>query len=197
MKLIQRGAEANLYKNKSVLIKDRVRKGYRIKELDEKIRKSRTKAESKLLNEAGTIIKVPRVVKKGAFKIEMEFIDGKRIKEILNKNNMQRLCKKIGSSVGKLHKLGIIHGDLTTSNMLLKNDKIYFIDFGLGFYSKKIEDQATDLHLLEEAFNSTHYQIAASCFSRVLKEYIKHYEKADEVLKRLEDIRKRGRYIKR
>lgn len=198
MKLIRKGAEANLYRNNEILVKDRVKKGYRVFKLDEYIRKTRTKKEAKLLQAASRAgVLVPKVLHEEKFILEIEFIDGKRIKDILNEKNYKELCKEIGELIVNLHKNDIIHGDLTTSNMILKNNKIYFIDFGLGFSSKKIEDRATDLHLLEEAFESTHFKIAKKAFDIVLKEYKKNYDKSKEVLKRLEDIRKRGRYVKR
>lgn len=198
MKLIRKGAEANIYKSGKVLIKDRIKKGYRVSQLDEFIRKRRTKKEAKLLQRASRAgVLVPKVLHEDKFILNIEFIEGERIKDVLNEKNYKEICKKIGESVAKLHKDEIIHGDLTTSNIILKSKDIYFIDFGLGFFSRKIEDKATDLHLLEEAFESTHFKIADKAFDIVLKEYKKNYEKPKEVLKRLEDIRKRGRYVKR
>jgi len=103
----------------------------------------------------------------------------------------------VGRLIGKLHSAGIIHGDLTTSNMIMKDGKLYFIDFGLGFFSRKLEDQGTDLKLLKEALKSTHFKIMDVCWKNILKGYRTEYPKAEMVLKRVEDIEKRARYKQR
>jgi len=207
MKLIKQGAEAKLFlskkDNQKILIKDRIKKDYRIQQIDEKIRKSRTSQESNLLSEAKRNgVPTPRIldVDKKTYKITMEFIDGERIKELLNesdKKSVEKICFEIGKLIGKLHAAGIIHGDLTTSNMILKHGTIYFIDFGLGFFSKKIEDQGTDLRLIHEAFKSTHYQILDICWENVIKGYKEEYPKAESVLNRVSEIEKRARYMER
>jgi Kae1-associated kinase Bud32 len=207
MKLIKQGAEAKLFlstkDDQRILIKDRIKKNYRITQIDEKIRKDRTSQESNLLSEARRNgVPTPMIidVDKKNYKIIMEFIDGERIKELLNKSDkktVERLCFEIGRLIGKLHTRGIIHGDLTTSNMILKDEKIYFIDFGLGFFSGKIEDQGTDLRLLHEALKSTHFEILDVCWENVIKGYKTEYSKADIVLNKVSEIEKRARYMER
>jgi Kae1-associated kinase Bud32 len=207
MKLIKQGAEAKLFLSKKddqkILIKDRIKKNYRISQIDKKIRKNRTSQEFNLLIEAKRNgIPIPRIldVDKKDYKIIMEFIDGERIKELLNKSDkktVEKICSEIGILIGKLHTAGIIHGDLTTSNMILKDDEIHFIDFGLGFFSKKIEDQGTDLRLLNEALKSTHYQILDISWRNVIEGYKKEYSKAKQVLDRVSEIEKRARYMER
>jgi len=207
MKLIKQGAEAKLFLStkdgQKILVKDRIKKNYRIPQIDEKIRKNRTSQEFNLLSEARrNRVPTPKIldVDKKNYKIIMEFIDGGRVKELLNKSDTktaERLCFEIGKLIGKLHTADIIHGDLTTSNMILKDDKIYFIDFGLGFFSKKIEDQGTDLRLLHEALKSTHYEILNICWKNIIKGYKKEYSKADQVLNRVSEIEKRARYMER
>jgi Kae1-associated kinase Bud32 len=207
MKLIKQGAEAKLFlatkDDQKILIKDRIKKIYRISQIDEKIRKSRTSQESNLLSEARRNgVPTPKIldVDKKSYKIIMEFVDGERIKELLNKSDIktiERLCLEIGGLVGKLHSSGIIHGDLTTSNMIFKDEKIYFIDFGLGFFSEKIEDQGTDLRLLHEALKSTHYEVLDVCWENVIKGYKIEYSKANLVLDKVSEIEKRARYMER
>jgi len=207
MKMIKQGAEAKLFLSKlddqDVVIKDRIKKNYRIEQIDKKIRKSRTSQESNLLSEARRVgVSTPIVfeIDKDGHKIIMEYIDGKRIKELLNssdKKTIQKICLEIGKYIGKLHSTGIIHGDLTTSNMILRKEKIYFIDFGLGFFSKKIEDQGTDLMLLQEALKSTHFKILGLCWKSVIKAYEKEYPNSKQVLKKIEEIEKRARYKER
>lgn len=207
MKMIKQGAEAKLFldkqDNQKIIIKDRVKKEYRIKQIDEKIRRLRTTQEYNLLSEARRAnVHTPRTfdVDKENYKIIMEYVDGIRIKELFNeldKKKIEQISFGVGKLIGKLHSAGIIHGDLTTSNMILWNENIYFIDFGLGFFSKKIEDQGTDLRLLYEALKSTHFKIIDICWKRVIEGYKTEYIKADQVLEKIEEIKKRARYMKR
>jgi len=81
--------------------------------------------------------------------------------------------------------------------MIMRKEKIYFIDFGLGFFSRKIEDQGTDLMLLQEALKSTHFKILNLCWKSVIKGYEKEYPNSNQVLKKIEEIEKRARYMKR
>ena len=122
----------------------------------------------------------------------MEYIKGKLIRDVLAKGNYEELASEVGKKIAILHNNGIIHGDLTTSNMIL-SDEIYFIDFGLSFFSQKIEDKATDLHLLKEAFESTHPAIWEESFECALKAYEKQAEHGKEILERLKNVEKRGR----
>lgn len=196
--IISQGAEAIIYREENKVIKERIPKGYRIKELDEKIRKSRTKRERKILEKASKIIDVPKVLnKEDLFKIELEFIDGKKLSETLdsfNEEKQKEIMEKVGEVIAKLHKEDIIHGDLTTSNMILKGDKIYTIDFGLSFISKRIEDRAVDLHLIKQALEAKHWRNFENLFNWLVESYKKNYEKAEEVLERLKKVEKRGRY---
>lgn len=93
-------------------------------------------------------------------RIYMEEVSGITVKEFLYKNNdNQELATLIGNQLALLHDIGIIHGDLTTSNFMLRNgdiSKLVFIDFGLSFHSKNDEDKAVDLYVLERALISTH-----------------------------------------
>ena len=158
--------------------------------------------EAKLLEKAKQIgINVPNVIKVDdkKMKVVMEFIDGKLIKDILdnlNKEDLKKICIDIGKEIAKLHNNNIIHNDLTTSNMLIKEDKVYFIDFGLGFISNKLEDKAVDLHLLKQALESKHYKWFEEAFNFILKGY-KECSQFNEVLERLEKVESRGRYKKK
>ena len=194
MKVIARGAEAILIKEGNYLIKERIRKSYRIDEIDIKLRKYRTRSEAKLLSKVENSPEVFDVDEKN-MKIKMEFIDGKLIKDILDgmhsdKRNL--ILREIGGKIAKMHDSDIIHGDLTTSNMILK-EKVYFVDFGLGFVSNKIEDKAVDLHLLRQALESKHYKHFEESFNEVLEGY-KISKNFKEGIQRLEKVEKRGRY---
>ena len=139
--IIQQGAEAVLIKRGEVLLKRRVAKGYRLRELDEKLRKTRTRKEAKLLEKASKLINVPKMIKEDdkSMEIDMGFIEGNKLSESLDgMGNWEEVCLEIGKGIGRLHDNGIIHGDLTTSNMIWKSGgriekgKLNFIDFGLG-----------------------------------------------------------------
>lgn len=350
-RVLSQGAEAVIYLEGNLVIKDRISKSYRIKELDDKIRKRRTKSEKKLLEKASKIINAPDPFPlKEETKIKMPFIDGKKLSQELDNFQLAKqkeICKLIGKEIAKLHEADIIHGDLTTSNMILvennhKIDKennyrnhssitfpkdewediksrlnedkivytirvskdygkfregeivetewgslvkilsvkkikggiselknqykyfkelskerilelerydkmeiikltkfqrrnlaepiskqyqsasnmiltsnqfrkynnfplgweggnkrvefqIFFIDFGLGFISKKIEDKAVDLHLLKQALEAKHFRNWEVLFKEVLKGY-SNYSESKKVIERITAIERRGRY---
>jgi len=125
----------------------------------------------------------------------MQYINGKKLSEHLEKLDYKKICKQIGENLTKLHDQDIIHGDLTTSNMIYQDNKLYFIDFGLGFHSYKIEDKAVDLHLLQQALNAKHYTIADECFKIILKNY--KTDRYKEIIERISIIESRGRYKKK
>ena len=199
--IVGRGAEAILYRDGDKLVKERIKKGYRIKELDEKLRKRRTKREAKILSKARRVgVPTPLVINVEDYKIVMEFIEGKRLKELLNSltsEERKEIAREIGILIGRLHTAGIIHGDLTTSNMILRGGEIYFIDFGLAFHSTSVEDRAVDLHLLHQAYQSTHFDYLEELWESTIEGYRETFKDWESVLRRLEQIRKRGRYAKR
>lgn len=197
-KIIAQGAEAKIILSDNSIIKKRVPKSYRIPELDKKIRKSRTKAETKLLKKASEVINIPSPVieDREKFEIKMPFIDGKKISEHLNNlplKKQKQICKQIGEEVAKLHNQDIIHGDLTTSNMILKDEKIFFIDFGLGFINHKFEDKAVDIHLLRQALEAKHFKYWKILFEK-FKEGYKKSKNFRNTIERLKIVEKRGRY---
>lgn len=198
-KIIYSGAEAILYKEDNKLVKERISKGYRHEYIDNFKRKYPTRKEEKLMKKAKEVgINVPEIFKVDdkEMKVIMEFIEGDTLKNSLDnydKKKRERVCIKIGEQTALMHDNNIIHGDLTTSNMILKDDKVYFVDFGLGFISHKIEDKAVDLHLLRQAFESKHYKYYEELFKNVLIGY-KKSKNYSETIKRLEKVEQRGRY---
>lgn len=214
MALIKKGAEANLYlknfeeeltpaKNIKILVKERISKEYRVAELDERLRKSRTSLEAKLLSDAKRAgVPTPTVyrVEKDEKFLIMRYIEGKAIKEILEEldpSDRREICQTIGNQIGNLHDYGIIHGDLTTSNMIRSDDGlIYFIDFGLGEYNFSVESRGTDIHLLHRALRSSHFRVAEEAFDSILAGYREGMGNgAGEVVSRVRAIEKRGRYV--
>jgi len=199
-KILAHGAEALILKSNDFVVKKRVKKSYRIPEIDNKIRKQRTRSETKLLEKASKIIPIPKIKKTNEItkEIIMEFIKGKRLSEHLDNfllAKQKQICKQIGKSIAKLHYNNIIHGDLTTSNMILaENKKVYFIDFGLGFGSHRFEDKAVDLHLLRQALEAKHFKNWEILFNEIIKEYKKENSEAEKVFNQLIKVEKRGRY---
>ncbi len=162
MKLIGHGAEAKVYETKNSVLKTRIKKSYRHELIDKQLRKLRTRSESKLLTKVLSVgVNVPKVLNFDDKKmtLEMDKIDGKKVRDIFDdsdENLKKIICKELGKTIKKLHQNNIIHGDLTTSNMIW-NDKLFLIDFGLGKVSMRIEDKAVDIHLLKECFKSKHH----------------------------------------
>ncbi len=204
-KIIGRGAEALLIKQGNILLKRRVKKGYRHDQLDLMLRVGRTRHEARLLKKASQFIPTPIIkaldgmTKRRLYpetEIEMQFIPGKLLSENLDKFSMPKalqICEQIGKNAALIHDKDIIHGDLTTSNMILKGKDIYFIDFGLGFHSGRAEDKAVDIHLLKQALESKHFKRSSKYFNSVIKGY-KNSEKYNLIMEKLKKVEARGRY---
>jgi len=203
-KIICQGAEAKIYLEENKIIKHRIPKTYRHKILDEKIRYSRNKKEAKILNKAKKLkINVPKIynfdekkqIPQDKDKLILEYIDGEKLSDYLDSYDLKKqiiIMKKFGKQVGSLHQNDIIHSDLTTSNAILKKSKIYIIDFGLSYISKKIEDKAVDIYLIKRALNTKHYKNYELLYDSFLKGY--KTNKRKEILNRLKIVEKRGRY---
>jgi len=208
MTLLKKGAEASLFladwHGRKVIVKARLPKRYRPAELDEKIRGYRTAHEPQLMHEskkAGVPTPTIFLVDLKDATITMEFVTGKQVKQVLadvSREERQVLCVKIGGLIGKLHRHGVVHGDLTTSNMILDAEgKIFLVDFGLGEKNTEVEARGVDLHLMKRALQSTHYRFAEECFKHVLKGYsaVLGEEDAEKVFEKIREIERRGRYV--
>lgn len=196
MKQIAQGAEAILYQTENSVVKDRFPKTYRHPHIDAQLRTARTKREAKVIQKLKQLnFPAPDLIKVEDQKIEMQFIEGEKVRDIFNKN-YKKLSAEIGQKLAALHRNHIIHGDLTTSNMIF-NKEIHFIDFGLSFFSERTEDKAVDLHLLERAMESKHFQVYPECFQLALKSYQKNYPESTQVINRLETVKARGRNKKK
>jgi TP53 regulating kinase-like protein len=202
MKLIKKGAEADIYQstwnNNNAIFKIRKIKNYRNLLLDSKIRKQRTLKESQILSQVKSFgIPTPLVyfvnLKKSL--IIMQEIPGKPIND-LSESKIVELSKEIGKLVGMLHKNGIMHGDLTTSNFILFQNTVYVIDFGLSQNSIKPEDHAVDLRLIKEILNSAHAKIMEPAWKNFLIGYRSIVGNANyvKITKLVLDIESRGRY---
>ena len=193
-KILSQGAEATLYHEGDRVVKVRHTKSYRHPEIDEQLRKFRTRREAKVLEKLAAIGfpgPLLQEIDDKEMKVTMSFVPGAQVKEVLHSNPLL-LAKEIGQKVGLLHKHDIIHGDLTTSNMIFNNE-IHFIDFGLSFFSPKMEDKAVDLHLLRCALESKHWDVYEQCFAAVLEGYKETYPEHAVVLDRMKLVEMRGR----
>jgi TP53 regulating kinase-like protein len=206
--LIKKGAEASLYleewHDRMVILKKRLSKRYRVPELDRDIQLQRTKHEPQIMHrakKAGVSTPLIFMVDLAEAAIIMEFVEGKQVKQILNdlpEKERIHLCRKIGTLIGRLHSSGIIHGDLTTSNLILTpQGKIVFVDFGLSELTRELEARGVDLHLMKRALNSTHYRHADECFGAILSGYKETVGEnaATGVLGKIMEIERRGRYV--
>jgi len=206
--LLKKGAEASLYLidwyGRKAIAKVREPKRYRPAALDNRIRNYRTIHEPQLIHEAkcaGVATPLIYMINIEKATIIMEYIEGQQVKKFLNKVTKEKrivLCKEVGRAIAQMHKYGLIHGDLTTSNMIKSNqDKIVFVDFGLGEKTVETEAKGVDLHLLKRSLQSTHYQFWEQCFQSVLDGYtsILGTTLSEKVYEKIREIEKRGRYV--
>jgi Kae1-associated kinase Bud32 len=201
------GAEAFLYIENwhgfEVIKKVRLPKSYRIQDIDVELRTSRTITESKLLAAAkNSGVETPTIfeIDLDETSIIMERIDGILTKEWLKScddfEKQKNLVKLIGKDVGTLHSNEIIHGDLTTSNIIKKDEKIFFIDFGLGKFSQAIEDKAVDILLMKKCFTSTHTKHEKEFFFAFQEGYLSNMKQAVSVFRRAAKAEARARHLK-
>jgi N6-L-threonylcarbamoyladenine synthase/protein kinase Bud32 len=209
MNIINEGAEAQIIQiNSKTLKKVRVAKPYRISQIDDRLRKARNKREFKVLKKLfEENINVPEVfdVDEKEVSFTFEFIKGENLKYVLDKG----LLFKAFDNIIKIHNLDVVHGDLTTLNMLVKDDKaissadaqernenevsrVYLIDFGLSEFSIKVEDKAVDLNLFFNCIKNEHPELAIEK-AKLIKMYCDKVSKGKEIVKRLENIEGRGR----
>ena len=143
MKKVSEGAEAVIYESSflgiKAIVKYRIPKGYRIKQLDEKIRASRTKKEARILAMASGIVRTPHLLMLGKYNIWMERVDGTQLHLAKIKDARQRMhiMREMGICLGKLHSLGITHGDYTTANFACLNAQL----LSNGLVTVSIEQQ--------------------------------------------------------
>jgi Kae1-associated kinase Bud32 len=217
--IIRKGAEAILIKGPwfdqaEALYKVRVKKAYRIYAIDEKLRLERTVMEARILDtllEAGVAVPALLDVDARAGIIVMEFVRGPRIKDILYElhDKIGLVFETIGREVARIHELDIIHGDLTTSNIIYESDidadeiSFRFVDFGLARHTTSIEDKSIDVHLFKRVISSTHATLFDAIFPRFLAGYGDFMnargktEEFHKMTKRLAQIETRGRYVEK
>ena len=185
------------YGNKAIS-KVRLEKSYRQKTLDYEIRRYRTLHEATMLSCVKSIgIRTPFIyfVDFVTTEIIMEYVEGESLKEEINSD----LAFRMGKCAGLLHNNNIIHNDLTTSNFInSRNDEVVMIDFGLAFFSERLEDKAVDIRLVKEVFQSSYISICALIFSEFIAGYtsILGEKRTQTTLRKVHDIERRGRYTR-
>ena len=208
-KLIYRGAEADVYSGEwcraSAVYKVRKPLAYRLPELDQYIRSQRTVHEAQMLHIAKMAgVSAPHVYylsPKDAL-IVMEYVQGERLKTLLEspqgRANAEALGYALGKAVAGLHAAGIMHGDLTTSNVVVEGGALTLIDFGLAVHSQKLEDQAVDLRLIKETLTGAHYGVSKKFMLSLLSGYssVLGSKRARDAAKKLSEIERRGRYAR-
>lgn len=207
--LLKQGAEARVFESTFVgrrsIVKERFSKKYRHPTLDSKLTLKRLNAEARCMTKArklGVMTPVLFSVDPTSHTLTFEYVEGPMVKEIflefgtngIDEERLEDIATQIGDSIAKLHDGGLIHGDLTTSNMLIHKDSnhLVLIDFGLSFTSTLPEDKAVDLYVLERALISMHSS-CGNVMEKVLSAYRKSSKQWCSTLNKLAQVRQRGR----
>jgi TP53 regulating kinase and related kinases len=203
--LLRKGAEADLFlidwHGNRAISKIRTRRIYRHPILDSELRRQRTVREAMMLSKAKDAgIRTPYLyfLDMPCNELIMEYVEGINLKEVLS----PELAVGIGDYIGKLHLRNIIHGDVTTSNFILgknfgENDmNLVMIDFGLSFYSQRLEDMASDIRMFKEVLSSVHHDIFDLAYRRFIEAYLSSTgtEKGMRILRNVTEIERRGRH---
>lgn len=195
-----KGAEADIiessWNTQDAIVKNRISKSYRTNDLDAKLRLERTKSEAKLISDAKKYdVNTPFIysVELDNYNIVMEKVDAIQLQDKIissNVNDLEDLLKNIGMMIKRMHDGEIIHGDLTTANILIKDETPILIDFGLGKYSNLVEDYGTDLLVFKKSLTTIIPEESEKLFQWVIEGY-----NDEKIVKKIEEIEKRGRYL--
>ncbi|KAJ3683656.1 hypothetical protein LUZ60_013883 [Juncus effusus] len=207
--LLKQGAEARVFEadfvGRKCIVKERFSKKYRHPILDSKLTLKRLNAEARCMTKARKLgVRTPILygIDSVVHSLTFEFIEGPSIKEILldfgsngvNQEILNDISTQIGVSIAKLHDGGLIHGHLTTSNMIMNKhtNQLVLIDFGLSFTSTLPEDKAVDLYVLERALISMHSS-CADIIEKIFAAYRKNSKQWSATMNKLAQVRQRGR----
>ncbi|GKV48581.1 hypothetical protein SLEP1_g55381 [Rubroshorea leprosula] len=207
--LLKQGAEARVFESTFVgrrsIVKERFSKKYRHPSLDSKLTLKRLNAEARCMTKArrlGVSTPVLYAVDPVLHTLTFEYVEGPSVKDVflefgingVVQERLDDIATQIGDSIGKLHDGGLVHGDLTTSNMLMRNgtNQLVLIDFGLSFTSTLPEDKAVDLYVLERALLSMHSS-CGNVMDHILAGYKKSSKQWSSTFNKLAQVRQRGR----
>lgn len=207
--LLKQGAEARVFEStflgRKSIVKERFSKKYRHPTLDSKINLRRLNAEARCMTKArrlGVSAPVLYAADLVLHTLTFEFVEGPSVKDVLLdfglhgvvEERLDDIAIQIGAAIAKLHDGGLIHGDLTTSNMLIRSstNQLVLIDFGLSFTSTLPEDKAVDLYVLERALLSMHSS-CGNVMDRILAGYRKNSKQWSSTSNKLAQVRQRGR----
>jgi TP53 regulating kinase and related kinases len=210
LKLLYRGAEADVLKGewcgRPAVYKVRRPLLYRLPELDKLIRSQRTVREAQMIHQSKLAgVSAPHLyyLSPQEALLVMEFVEGERLKTLLLEEGLARgrvtaLGEGFGRSIARLHAAGIMHGDLTTSNVLADGDVLSLIDFGLAIHSQRLEDHAVDLRLIKETLTGAHNEVSKRFMKSLLSGYssVLGTARAEAVTRKLAEIERRGRYAR-
>lgn len=176
-----------------------LQRAYRVRELDESIRRSRTVREASLLSSAKKAgVNTPFIYHVNPVEgwIIMSYIEGESLRSLQGSNVFPRFIRVLGEMVGRLHSAGIVHGDLTPANVVVSNERLTLIDFGLGEYSNEVEKKAEDIYTFLSSLR------ALLGYEKLKEAFLEGYkssagESADRVEARLREIERRGRYVEK
>ena len=207
-RLLYKGAEADVIQGKwqglDAVFKVRKPLTYRLQVLDEVIRRQRTLREAEMIHHAkraGVSAPFLYYVDAPAATLVMEFVRGDRVRDLMEslaKDEIERIFLAFGSAVGRLHSAGIMHGDLTTANVVRRGARLVFIDFGLSVRTTRLEDHAVDLRLIKETLVGAHPGATPAALDALNRGYAEVVGPARSraALKQLQSIERRGRYAR-
>jgi len=206
-RLLYKGAEADVVRGRwqglDAVFKVRKPLGYRLPVLDDAIRRQRTIREAEMIHLAKrAAVAAPFVyyVDVPGSTLVMEFVDGERVKDLISKSPkaVDDIFFEFGQAVARLHSSGIMHGDLTTANVVRRDGRLVFVDFGLSLRTGRLEDHAVDLRLIKETLVGAHPSISAAALEALYRGYAAKAgaTRFRSVLKQLQSIERRGRYAR-
>ena len=202
--LLQKGAEADIllgaFLGRKAVFKQRKPESYRNPALDLQLRSSRTRTEALFLvrsRKAGVRSPLIYAIDLAQCTLVMEFLEGKKFRDVLQKEKRlskagKMLCMQFGTLIGKLHNHSLIHGDLTTSNVMVQGKALAFLDFGLSSESAALEDKAVDLLNLKKMFLATHLH-AHKGWGLILDSYLRETG-IPHMPEKIAEIEARARY---
>ena len=207
-RLLYKGAEADIilgsWQGLKAVFKVRRPLTYRLPVLDDSIRRQRTVHEADMIHQAKKAgVDAPYLydVQLPASTLVMEFVDGERVKDVLgsaSREGLSAIFEEFGLDVARLHSRGIMHGDLTTANIVRRSGHLVFIDFGLAVHTSRVEDHAVDLRLIKETLVGAHPVASAPALEALLRGYAHGVGngRSRAVLRQLQNIERRGRYAR-